>query len=154
MSKEGFTMELGGLQEWYKMMDGMPLQMKAKALQSVNRKAANEIIKKSVTTKHDADTATKVRNERGDPTGVLVGITTDDFHFRFIEYGTKMRKNLGRKKGRKGNRGVMPAEPFWGSMIDEQAPKVVAFANTNFGDLMGKYLGRAVKAVNRAANKK
>ena len=156
---KGVTVKMDGLKEMYKLLDGLPLKLKANALKSVHRKTANVFIKKGMTTRHDADIAVSVSNERGDPTGVVAGFTTDDFWFRFLEYGTRRRQNLGRShRGavtpRKGNRGVMPMQEFFRPMVDRIHRPMIKYLTQNYRGLIHKFLERKIAAMKRAAKKR
>ena len=159
MAKKGVTVKMDGLKDMYSLLGGLPLKLKANALKSVHRKTANVFIKKGMTSKHDADIAVSVSNERGDPTGVIAGFTSDFFWFRFLEYGTKRRENLGRPhrgrvKPRKGNRGIMPMQDFFRPMVDRIHRPMIKYLTQNYRALIHKFLERKITAMKRAAKRR
>ena len=143
-TKSKSRVELDGLKELFKALDGLPNVLKAQTLRSVNRQAA-KIPQKEMKSKSPSRTVSdsiKIQADRSNKSGVMVGPT---YHLaRWFEYGTKVRAT---RTG--ANRGVMNPEPFIEKAIDASIDDTVKFINTNLGDLVAKFLTNKLKRSKR-----
>ena len=150
------SIKINGLEEAYKMMDGLPLQMKAAALNSAHRKAMNEhIIKPARDARPDFKKAWRVSNSREDKLAVIGGARSgrndNGVPFGVLlweEYGTTERT---RKSG--ASTGVFPKSPFFRSIVARGIKPMIRFLNDGYGDLIIKYLERQKKTLTRRASK-
>lgn len=142
MAKQGLRID--GMKEAFQILDNLPDSLRSKFLQSSHRNTLNQVMKKPSPIEED----TRVRTERGHPNAMLFGITTDTFWYRFIEYGTTLRK---RKSG--GSTGTMPTAPFFQRYVDAKIKQVVRHSNENYSALMEKWLKRRIKSTGKAIAK-
>jgi hypothetical protein len=141
------TIELEGMKEINAILTKLPAQMHAKALQSIHRTAANKVVKVEMTANapDGAMKHIKVGNDKENPTGVVVGIKKSGFKFRWQEYGTTVRKT---KKGKVT--GKINSKPFIRPAIDRSSDSVIKFIKDNYSILVGRFIKRNLRKVNKA----
>ena len=133
-----------GLDAAYRMLDGLPLQMKANALNSAHRNVMNKyIIKPAKQYKPDYKKAWKISSSRSDKLAILGGARkgiTDDgkFHqmLRWEEYGITERKH---KDGTSTGTYAIK-KPFFRSLVARSIKPMIKDLNANYGKLIGAYL--------------
>jgi hypothetical protein len=149
--------QINGLEEAMKMMDKLPLQMKGNALRSVHRKAMTEyFVKPARAEKPEFKKAWKVTNTRDDKTGVIGAPyrgTNAEGNWNSLllweEYGTASRQT---KAG--ADRGIFQQKrPFVRNLVARNTKPMIRFLNSNYGDLIIKYLERQKKTLTRRAAK-
>lgn len=138
------ALRIDGMKEAFNILDNLPDSLRSKFLQSVHRTTLNKVMKKPSPIEED----TRVQAERGHPNAMLFGIPSSRFFYRFIEYGTTLRR---RKKG--GSTGTMPKEPFFQRYVDAKIKEVVRHSNENYSALMEKWLKRRIKSTGKAIAK-
>jgi HK97 gp10 family phage protein len=152
MAKDDVTFDFQGLKEIDKMLSALPVDVQAKILRSINRKAAKKVetAMKANAPSEGIKNSIKIRADKYNKSGVLVGVmdTPESFHARFIEYGTESRET---KAGE--NRGEMPKKPFIKAAIDSTVQEALTYLQQNYAELVNKGLERRVKAINKKLNK-
>lgn len=143
ISNETITLE--GIKEVNNLLRELPLKLHANALRSVHRAGANHVVKPEIASGGVNKKIVSVKPERGDPTGILINISSKVFWYRFIEYGTTRRTT---SKGQ--DRGVMSEEPFFRPAVNRAINPVIKYMSDNYGELINKFLSRKVKAINKA----
>ncbi len=148
-----------------------PLVKQAKILKSAHRKAAREQVINVLTPKIKFKTKVKgitkkgnvtekkqviIKNTKGSKTGLFVGIASDYFYYRFLEFGTKKRRTkrsvrlAWRYDGKHGdirrylnsqNRGRVAARPFIGTVLDKSVGKLAV----SLVEIYSKKIDRAMK---------
>jgi HK97 gp10 family phage protein len=138
--------EIQGMKEINLILKKLPATVHAKALQSVHRTAANKVVKAEMIANapEGAKKHIKVGVDKENPTGVTVGIKKSGFKYRWQEYGTEIRKT---EKG--AGRGKVREKPFIRPAIDAAAQPVIKFISDNYGELIGKFLKRNIRSVNK-----
>lgn len=153
---EMMSFNLQGAKEVEEILKDLPLAVQAKILRAINKQAAN-IVKKELQNRAPADgddtvfNAIKVKNDKEDDTGVLVGINAKKGGYvqRFQEYGTKKRE----KKSGADTGAISQPKPFVKSTMDDKVPEVIKFVSENYAELVEKQLKREVKKINKKNSK-
>lgn len=140
MSKKQIKLE--GLKEMYKLMDGLPLQVKAKALQSIGKSVLRKTMQNSLEDKYKK--MTRIGNERSSKTGVLFGFISRYNFLNWFEYGTEERK---RDSGAKT--GVMKKKEFWRPHLNKNINTTIKTYFKEYNTLLGKFIKRNVRATNK-----
>jgi HK97 gp10 family phage protein len=114
MAKDGA--ELINMDEIVEMINEMPAQYGIAAIKAILHSGASEFREayKSQSPSEDISKSVRVQTDPDNRAGFLVGPTTDAFHARFMEFGTKIRKTHGDGLVMKkvANRGQMTPKPF------------------------------------------
>jgi hypothetical protein len=141
MSKKGVKLE--GLNELYKLMDGIPNQVKAKALQSIGKSVLRKTMRNTLESKHQK--MTKIGNERRSPTGVLFGFMSRYNFMNWFEYGTDQRT---RDSG--GATGKMNPKPFWGKHLNRNINTTIKTYFKDYEKLLGRFIKRNIRKTNKS----
>jgi len=135
---------LVGIKELFSALDGLPATMKAKTLQSVNKTVLRKTMRNTMRDP-EIKGKTMIGNEQGNPLGVLFGVKKKYDWLNWREYGTKKR----RTKGTGANRGVFKKTPFWDIHITRMTPFFFKTINTEYGELINKFLKRTLKRISK-----
>jgi len=148
--------EVLGLRETYAMIESLTAKDQQRVLLSVMTNAANINIKNNLQQGNPFSSSKKSTKpkfvtikDKNNPLGVVSGVSSNFFYYRFLEYGTKQRKTKGYKihkikaltgRARKikvmnkmANRGVMPKKPFAKGIIEGNLNNVVNYFIMDFG---------------------
>ena len=157
--KQDFDLNIEGLEQVNNIIKNLPLEMKDKIIQDVNRQAAI-IVKKEIENNipdGDNNKPSSKKAESGvvikqsSKTGFFIGFKKQNWYVKLIELGTKVRK-VGKKKEGKyksGNRGSISRQPFIQPAHDSAIPKVIEFLNKNYLAAIDKAVKKQLRKVNR-----
>jgi len=159
--------KIDGLREVYALLDDLSAIEKRKILLGAMKKTANRHIKKNLESAniHKSSKSRKSKpfvtvNNPKNKLGILSGVSSKFFHYRFIEFGTKQRytkafktkttyllgkKVKSKKKKKSAYRGVMRARPFMKKIIDDNLDNVIDYFASDFGMEVKKRLDRLAK---------
>jgi len=148
--------KIDGLEEIKKMLSELPNDVNEMILQDLMLKAGG-IVKKEIiaavpegnsTKRSKASLKNKVAVVKSSTGGAQVGFKRSGFYARFLEFGTKVRKTLGRGKYKAGaNRGTMEKRSFIQKAHETAAPKAVAFFSDNFAKLINQAIKKQLKRI-------
>jgi HK97 gp10 family phage protein len=150
MANDGFKMEIQGAKEIADILEKLPLKTEASILKSVNREAAKIVLEELRSNAPTSEIRQNlvIRSDREDLTGILVRPSRKIFYTRFMEYGTDVRVT---ESG--ASRGQIKPTPFIRKSINNSIGKAVKYVTENYGSLIQKHLEKAIKRVNRKAQK-
>lgn len=147
-----FKIEIKGLKEITEALQALPDGMKDEVVGKANRDILNRLVKPqvigSIPYSPKSKAAVAVRQERGNKSGFLVGITTKAYWLRYVEFGTTQRQT---KKGY--NRGVMPQNSFLDRVLAGSVTQVTKEISNEYGNIIRKVLERRLKSVGRKLSK-
>ncbi len=148
--------ELKGLPEIQKLLAQLPADINKSILTDVMLKTGG-IVKKEIVgripegnnnKRSGNKLTTKVKVVKSETGGALIGFKKSGFYARFLEFGTKVRKTLGRGRYKAGaNRGSMTSKPFLQSAHESATPKAVSFFSENFAKLINNAIKKQIKKV-------
>lgn len=154
-----------GFKELNQALDALDAKTKGKVLYTVNRRFVRHL-KNLLNDRAPIETTRSTYGVSGQPykpldegavivkskanlSGVLVGISADAFHARFIEYGTTVRKT--RKGGL--NRGEMTAKPYVEKTLDRETPAIMQRVVREYQTITKKVLEQNLRAVAKRITK-
>lgn len=154
------TVRIEGLKEAKKLLDALPKSANDKVLYDLHRSAANIVKKEIISNAPEGDNDSKsgnkiaanvvIKKNAKSRNAVSVGFLKRSFYVRFLEFGTRVRKLLGRGKYPQGtNRGTMTRRPFIARSHESAFPKVIKYFETNFLKVVNRSLRRQVKRLKK-----
>lgn len=151
-----FDLDIKGIDQVNKILSQLPKDINTKVQKDINMKAAKiaaDTLKRNApsgnSTKkpsNQIENNIKVVAKPGTQQTILVGLTKTVFYAKFIEFGTKVRKVLGRNDRYKGaNRGKVTARPFIARSFDQASNNIISFMNTNYLKLVNASIKKHIK---------
>lgn len=167
MNNQVDKFQIEGIDEVLKSLETLPLRITNKILQDANRDVLTRILKPAIQSALAYSSYTKrgikVTKARGTENGMYVGVSTDAFYLRFLQFGTTDRVTKGKlnrssawvggvkvkTKSRSGggaSRGrVNPRETGVVSTIEAKTGEVIRAVTQEYGQYVARAITRQLK---------
>ena len=146
------TFEIEGLKELDKLLSELDTATQAKIYRSANRQGAKIILnemRSNLPEAHKDDVKNlRIAADKYNKSAVLVGVHSDGFKLRWVEYGTVQRTT---KSG--ANRGVFAPTPFLEKSLDNTANQVINFLRNEYANEINKAIEKTAKRVQKKNSK-
>lgn len=129
----GVDIKLHGVKQVNDILNGLPRQLAGQAIRSVHTTGANLKVKKAMPTKFKKNM--RVAKKQRSKTDILVGLTTDGFIYRFLEYGTGPRK---KKSGAKT--GILNPRPQFEKLVVKKVGGLIKYYNKEYSELFARFI--------------
>ena len=145
------AVEIEGIDEVLRALEGLPSKLTSKILYDAHKEILSKNVLKDVRAALPYSARTrrgvKVVKARGTANGVYIGVTTDSFWLRFLEFGTSDRLTRGTIKTAEGiSRGrIDPARPNAVSAINDRTNAVLQAIGKEYPEMIVNAIGKQLK---------
>ena len=141
--------QLEGLSEVMRALEKAPKRVKGKVLRTVHRKGLaklrTELRRAAPKRTGNLKKNIKIQNDRYNASGLLIGISSDAYYARFIEYGTVVRET--RRTG--DHRGAIQAKPFIKPIFEKNYNYLINFYAANYRPVIEQALMKESKRISK-----
>lgn len=167
--KQDFKIEIAGLKEVQDLLNNLPKSITDRVQGDIHYQAGKIVQDELKASAPDGDNSKKPKNKlennviiKRQKSSVLIGFNKRAFYVKWLEYGTIVRRILGRKKSpsgkagfRKGkNTGKISPRPFVKQAHERAGRIVIDFLNRSYLNLIYKSIKKQNRAVQRAISKR
>jgi hypothetical protein len=152
--------EIKGLREVEQALKTLPAAMHASILKSTNRDILNKFIKPQLKNLPYQRKKFLIQGVRNDKTGVVIGISSENYWLRYIDKGTDARTTKTKYKGPKKpasyhnkHRGQIEGTGIISAAITSQESPVIKDISDNYSAIIEKHLNRKLASIKRKLSK-
>lgn len=141
--------KIEGLSEVMKALENAPKRVTGKVLRTVHRKGLaklrTELRQATPVKTGNLRKNIKITNDKYNASGLLIGVSSDAFYARFIEYGTVIRET--RRTGTV--RGAVQAKPFIKPIFERNYNYLIEFYSRSYTPIIEQALMKESKRITK-----